>query len=296
MAKLRLALLQLVSRGRDRDANLAKGEAACRRAAAGGADVALFPEMWSIGYQPFDESDAADRAAWLASAVRAGDPFVEHFRSLARELGMAIGLTYLERTEAAPRNTLSLFDRRGEEVLTQAKVHLGPWNPPDNACEPGDGFAVCTLDTAAGPVEVGVMICFDREFPESARLLMLGGAELVLTPNACDLDDRAFGLGDVRIDQFRARAFENLVAVAMANYAAPQQDGQSVAFHPDGSCIARGDEREGIVWAEVDLARVRAWRRRHASRDAPRAPEKYAALCSPTHPRPLARLEARGSR
>src|SRR4029453_18990729 len=104
-------------------------------------------------------------------------------------------------------------------------------------CEltPGDEFYVCTLDTAAGDVQVGAMICYDREFPESARVLMLKGAEIVLVPNACDLEIN-------RLTQFRSRAYENMVGMAMANYAAPQDNGHSIAFDgmaytlmPDGS-------------------------------------------------------------
>ncbi|MGH7232958.1 MAG: nitrilase-related carbon-nitrogen hydrolase, partial [Nitrospiraceae bacterium] len=106
-------------------------------------------------------------------------------------------------------------------------------------------------------------------------------------PNACDLDDEKSGVGDVRIAQFRARAFENLVAVAMANYAAPQNDGRSVAFYPDGALIVQGGSTEEIVLAEVDVVRIRAWRKREARRDAARSPEKYAAISSPQHPRPL---------
>jgi len=286
---LKIALLQLASFQRDVDANLRKGDQFCRRAAAAGADVALFPEMWSIGYQPFDSGKAGDRDAWLSLAVARDAPFVQHFRHLAGELGMAIGITYLEHGSAAPRNTFTLFDRRAEEILTYAKVHLCPWDLPDNACTPGAGFPVASLDTSAGVVHVGSMICFDREFPEAARMLMLNGAELILTPNACELDDRESGIGDVRIAQFRARAFENLVAVAMANYAAPQNDGQSVAFYPDGTLIVRGGSIEEIVFVELDLARVRAWRERETSRDAARSPEKYAAISSPQHPRPLDR-------
>lgn len=287
MPTLRIALLQLASCGLDRDANLRKGDEFCRRAAAAGADVAVFPELWSIGCQRFDPAKPADRAAWLSLAVARDEPFVHCFQQLAVELGMAIGITYLERWPAAPRNAFTLFDRRGHEVLTHAKVHLCPWDPPDNACSAGNEFPVGSLDTADGPIRVGAMICFDREFPESARMLMLNGAELILTPNACDLDDQASGIGDVRIAQFRARAFENGVAVAMANYAAPQNDGRSVAFYPDGALIVLGDSAEGIVLAEVDLARVRAWRRQEAGRDAARSPEKYAAISSPRHPRPL---------
>jgi predicted amidohydrolase len=134
---LRIALLQLVSCGRDREANLRKGDDFCRRAAARGADVALFPEMWSIGYQAFDPATAGDREAWLSLAVSLEDSFVQHFGQLARSLRMAIGITYLERWPVAPRNTLTLFDRDGGEILTYAKVHLGPWDPPDNVCMAG---------------------------------------------------------------------------------------------------------------------------------------------------------------
>jgi predicted amidohydrolase len=287
MRALKIALLQVTSCGRDVDANLRKGDDFCRQAAAAGAALALFPELWSIGYQRFDAEKPGDRDAWLSLAVARDEAFVQHFRRLATDTGMAIGITYLERWLGAPRNSFTLFDRRGEEVLTYAKVHLAPWDPPDNACMPGNDFPVAPLDTAAGSVWVGSMICFDREFPEAARMLMLNGAELILTPNACDLDDRKSGVGDVRIAQFRARAFENLVGVVMANYAAPQNDGHSVAFYPDGAEIVQAGTAEGIVLAEIDLDRLRDWRQRHASRDTARSPEKYAAISSANHPRPL---------
>lgn len=283
---LKIALLQLVSLGRNRDANLRKGDEFCRLAASAGADLALFPEMWSIGYQAFDPEHPDDRNAWLSLAAAAEDPFVTYFGELARNLGMAIGITYLERRPGAPRNTLALFDRHGKPALSYSKVHLGPWNPPDNACAAGDEFPVCALDTRQGSIRIGAMICFDREFPEAARMLMLNGAELILTPNACDLDDRKSGVGDVRIAQFRSRAFENLVAVAMANYAAPQCDGRSVAFYPDGTLVVQADSAERVVLAEFDLERLREYREREAGRDAARSPEKYAAITSTEHSRP----------
>ena len=281
MAVLRVALLQLAGCGRDREASLRKGDAACRRAAAAGADLALFPEMWSVGYQGFDAARAGDREAWLGLAAARDDAWVAHFGALARELAMAIGITYLERASGAPRNSLTLFDRLGAEALHYSKVHLGPWTPPDTACAPGEGFPVCTLETRAGPLRVGAMICFDREFPEAARLLMLGGAELILVPNACPLGDRAPGIGELRIAQLRGRAFENLVAVALANYAAPQYDGRSVAFYPDGTAIAAAGEAEEIVLAPLDLARLRAFREAEALRVAARRPERYGPIADP---------------
>ena len=72
---------------------------------------------------------------------------------------------------------------------------------------------------------MGAMICYDREFPESARVLMLKGAEVILIPNACNMSG-------FRMNQLRVRAYENMVGIALTNYAAPQQDGHSVAFDP----------------------------------------------------------------
>src|SRR5437764_15108174 len=100
-------------------------------------------------------------------------PFILHFRYLARELGMAIGLTYLEKWNRTPRDTLSLLDRHGEIVLTYAKVHLCEWSPVEATLTPGDAFSVCTLDTAHGPLKVGAMMRYDRGLRESARILML---------------------------------------------------------------------------------------------------------------------------
>jgi predicted amidohydrolase len=269
-APLRIALLQLTAARRDLAANLAKGERALRDAAAAGADLALFPELWSIGFGPFEPADALPRES----------PAVQGFGRLARELRMAIGLTYLEATAAGPRNALALFDRSGAEVLRFAKVHLCPWDPPDTDCTPGDGFPVCTLDTAAGPVRTGAMICFDREFPESAKLLALEGAELALVPNACTLELRDDPLGALRLEQLRARAWENLFAVALANYAAPQQDGRSVAYYPDGGTACLADEREQIVHVDLDLERVRAYRKREHGRVDARRPELYGPLAT----------------
>jgi predicted amidohydrolase len=278
VANLRIALLQLASAGRDREANRAKGLAACRAAAELGADVALFPEMWSNGYAEFEAADATDHKAWRALAIARDDTFVAQHAALARELSMAIGVTYLEAWPAAPRNALTLFDRSGECALHYAKAHLCPWGPPDTGCTPGDALPVATLETRAGAVQVGAMICFDREFPETARVLALQGAELILVPNASDLGERAAEVGDLRLAQFRARAFESLAAVAMANYAAPQHDGHSVAFHPDGATIVLADEAEEIAIADVDLDRVRSFRAAEAGRITARRPELYGAI------------------
>ena len=276
---LGIGLLQVQAAGYDQAANLERGAAACRRAAALGADVALFPEMWNIGYA-FEDGDV-DR--WRAQAVPRDGPLVRRFAGLAAELEMAIAITYLESRAAAPRNTLTLFDRRGREVLTYAKVHTCGFDDPEALLEPGSGFVVAPLETAAGTVSVGVMICFDREFPEAARVLALEGAELVLVPNACEMEAN-------RLGQLRARAFENMIAVALANYPAPAQNGHSVVYDPiafDGAgagrdtCVAEAGAAEEVLVARLDLGALREWRRRQVWGGAWRRPWAYWPLVRP---------------
>lgn len=189
---------------------------------------------------------------------------------------------------------VTLIDRHGECVLTYAKVHTCDFDR-EAALTPGDDFEVCSLDVRGEMVRVGAMICFDREFPESARLLMLKGAEIILTPNACTLDE-------ARVGQFRARAFENMVAVAMANYAAPQANGHSVAY--DGvvydekgnsldPLLVEAGEAEGVYLATIDLERLRAYRRREVWGDAYRKPASYGLSTSRQVSPPFIRPDAR---
>jgi len=259
-----------------------------------GADIALFPEMWNIGHTPCPP-DEEGRNRWQAQAIAPDDGFIAHFKELAKELRMAIALTYLERWDGAPRNSVSIIDRHGEILMTYAKVHTCDFSM-EAACTPGDDFCVCTLDTDKGDVKIGAMICFDREFPESARVLMLKGAELILTPNACTLDDG-------RIGQFRARAFENMTGVAMANYAAPQHNGRSIAFDAvsfdeiDGEArdtlIIEAGEGEGVYLAAFDLDKLRAYRERESWGNAFRKPRSYGILSSPDVEPPFVRKSAR---
>jgi N-carbamoylputrescine amidase len=274
--ELRIALLQLAGAGYDRDASLERGLAACRRAAAAGADLALFPELWSTGYAFCD----GDLARWRAQAIARDDPWVIAHAELAADLGMAIAATYLERHAAGPRNTVTLFDGRGRETLTYAKVHTCSFDLPEQALARGTAFPVAVLETRAGALAVGAMICFDREFPEAARLLGLGGAELVLVPNACELEAN-------RLGQVRARAFENMAAVAVANYAAPQENGHStvvdpVAFDEEGRSrdtrVYEAGEAEEVCIVRLDLGALREWRRREVWGTQCRRPETYRAL------------------
>ncbi len=140
------------------------------------------------------------------------------------------------------------------------------------------------------------MICYDREFPESARVLMLKGAEIILPPNASDLQAN-------RLGQFRTRAFENGVGVALANYAAPEE-GHAVAYDPiafgaKGSrdtLIVEAGTSEGIYLAPFDLDALRAWRVAQTCGNAFRQPRHYGPLILHDVAEPFIRVNAKGER
>ena len=277
MSLLKIALLQ-ISPCKTLSENLEKGICSCMQAKEKGADITLFPEMWSNGYNIYNRPVCE----WQAESVSVESNFVQEFRHLAKELNMAIGITLLEKYENAPRNSLILFDRFGDQKLIYAKVHTCDFDA-ERHLTPGDEFHVTTLDTACGEVNVGAMICYDREFPESARILMLKGAELILVPNACPMEIN-------RLSQLRARAFENMTAIATCNYpeTVPDCNGASSVF--DGmvylpgsdesrdTCILQAGGTEGIYLASLDLKQLRIYRETEMHGNTFRRPKKYGLL------------------
>lgn len=271
-----IAFLQLLP-GQTLEENLEIGLEACEKAKALGADVALFPEMWSCGYEIPQEKETLE-----ARAIAANSPFVQAFQEKAGELDMAIGITLLEQHQSKPLNSVIFFDRKGEEVLHYAKVHTCGFDL-EAVLDPGEDFYVADLDTDRGTVRIGSMICFDREFPESARILMLKGAEVILAPNACPMEIN-------RLSALRARAYENMVAVATCNYPAGQPDcnGHSTIF--DGvawlrdepgvrdMCVFEAPGEPGVYLAGIDLDQLRAYRADEIMGDKWRRPEKYHLL------------------
>ncbi len=254
-----------------------KGKAACEKAKELGADIALFPEMWSDGYYlPQDESELNTLAIGKDSGFIAG------FRDTAEKLGLAIGITFLEKNSPKPLNSMILFDRHGKEVLHYSKVHICAFDL-EKVLSPGEDFYTAELDTGKGTVNVGAMICFDREFPESARILMLKGAELILAPNACPMEIN-------RLSALRTRAYENMAAVATCNYpeGMPDCNGHSTLF--DGvpwlpeepgvrdMCVFEAPGEEGIYTAELDLDMLREHRSQDVMGDKFRQPDKYRIL------------------
>ena len=292
MNNLKIALLQIAPAG-CLEGNLNKGLEYCRRAKNMGADIALFPEMYSNGYDIYNRSVKE----WAKEAITTESDFVQSFGNLAKELDIAIGITLLESCKTGPKNTLVLFDRHGKQVLTYAKVHTCDFSVERNLT-PGDNFYVADLDTAIGSVKVGAMICYDREFPESARILMLKGAEIVLVPNACPMEIN-------RLSQLRGRAYENMMGIATCNYpdTVPDCNGHSNAF--DGvaylpnlaasrdTCLIEADGKEGIYIADFDMDMLREYRKKEVHGNAYRHPKKYKDLIDDSINEPFLRDDYR---
>lgn len=292
MGILKIALLQIAP-CKNLKENLEKGMAYCKKAKEKDADIALFPEMWSNGYdiynRPVDE--------WKKDAVSIDSDFINAFGMLAKQLDLAIGITLLEKYKNAPRNSLALFDRFGELKFVYAKVHTCDFDVERNLTA-GEDFYVTTLDTSCGKVKTGAMICYDREFPESARILMLKGAELILVPNACPMEIN-------RLSQLRARAFENMLAIATCNYpkTVPDCNGYSSVFdgvvylpNESGSrdtCIFQAGEEEGIYIAELNLKQLQEYRTCEVFGNAYRHPKKYKLLTESKIDKPFIRSDYR---
>lgn len=139
------------------------------------------------------------------------------------------------------------------------------------------------------------MICYDREQPESARILMLKGAEIILVPNACPMDIN-------RLSQLRGRAYENMVGIATANYpyGHPDCNGHSSAF--DGmayraggsgenrdTLVVEAGEAAGIFMASFPMNELRDYRKKEIHGNAYRRPDKYHMLTSHEKSEPFLR-------
>lgn len=290
MNSIKVALLQLYPEG-NLQGNIKKGIEAVEKAARMGADIALFPEMWSCGYD-FPQN----KKALSELAVSKDGSYTDAFRKAAVDNDVAVAVTYLvENGDKAPFNAMTLFDRYGAEKFTYYKVHTCDFGY-EKVLSHGDEFFTAELDTKSGKVTVGAMICYDREFPESARILMLKGAELILVPNACPMEIN-------RISQLRARAYENMTGIATVNYpyGKPDCNGHSTAFdgiayRVDGSggrdtLVIEAGEREGIYIADFPIDDMREYRRREVHGNAFRRPKVYGSLTDMTVNEPFIREE-----
>jgi N-carbamoylputrescine amidase len=273
----------------DLPANLDQAERMVRRAHAQGAQIILLPELFATPYFCIEQDPAH-----LALAQRAQDsPLLQRFGSLAAELGVVLPISFFERAGNSSFNSLAMFDADGRRLGIYRKSHIpdGPGYQEKFYFTPGDtGFRVWA--TRFG--RVGAGICWDQWFPESARIMALQGAELLLYPTAIGSEPPPAPPVDSRLHWQRTQqghAAANLMPLVAANRFGLEQSRQnpaiSIRFYgssfiadASGGLVSEaGREGEAIVSASFDLAALRQARDQwFVFRD--RRPDLYGPLAA----------------
>ncbi|MEE4419951.1 carbon-nitrogen hydrolase family protein [Streptomyces bugieae] len=264
MTSLHTALLQSSGRPGDVAHNLQVLADAARAAAAQGAGLLAAPEMFLTGY--------AIGADVPKLAEPADGPSAEAVARIAADHGLAIAYGFPERDGDTVYNAVQLIDAGGERLATYRKTHLfgcfeREWFTP------GDRPVV---QAELGGLRVGLMICYDVEFPENVRAHALAGTDLLLVPTA-----QMHPFQFVAESLVPVRAFENQMYIAYVNRTGAEGEfefvGLSTLAGPDGVARARAGRGEELVSADVDPAFLAASRETNPYlRD--RRPELYASL------------------
>jgi N-carbamoylputrescine amidase len=250
----------------DRTANLAKAETLIRAAAQRGANIILVQELFET---PYFCKEHAPRYFSLALPL-AENPAVLRFQALARELNVVLPASVYERANNVFYNTVAIIDAGGRLLGSYRKAHI-PESPGYHEkfyFSPGDtGFKVWS--TAFGTI--GVAICWDQWFPESARVMALQGAELLFYPTAIGSEPQDLSI-DSRDHWQRAmqgHAAANLMPLIAANRIGTERGerweviyyGSSFIADHTGALIQQADRSsESVLTATFDLQALRAYR------------------------------------
>lgn len=262
--------------------NIAAAETRVRAAAAEGANIILLQELFERCYFCQQQIyDALEFATPLAD-----NPAVNHFRGIAEELGVVLPISYYERANNALYNSIAILDADGTLLGNYRKSHIpdGPGYSEKFYFTPGDtGFQV--WDTRFG--RIGVAICWDQWFPESARAMALQGAELLFYPTAIGSEPQDPSL-DSRPhwqNTQKGHAAANLVPLVASNRVGMEEVGNThIEFYghsfiadQTGELVAEMDEETGHCLAQFDLDEI-ARQRRAWGLFRDRRPDLYGAL------------------
>jgi len=242
------------------EANLARARKFVAQAHEAGADMLLLPELWLHGYD-------LERAEEWATPL--GEGGFAHMANLARESGLHLAGSLLERHADGVSNTAVLYAPDGALLGSYRKIHLFRLMQEHRYLAPGDHATLCP--TPWGPV--GLAICYDLRFPELFRTMALAGAVIFLVPAQWPVR---------RVEAWlllaRARAVENELIVAACNRVGNDGQveftGRSLVVDPWGRALVEGDGQERLLIAQADLREVRK-ARRYLTVYEDRRPEAY---------------------
>lgn len=264
---MKISVLQHVPVPLDVPAALARIDAAAADCAAAGSRLLVVPEASVTGY-------GIARAEADAVALDPDGDAAGALASIARRHGIALAWAGIVRDGPdALANLVRLVGADGRTLADYRKTHL--WDALDRSLFVAGGAFSPVVEIDG--VKVGLLICYDVEFPEAVRALALAGAELVVVPTAL-MRPYAFVAESV----VPVRAYESQVHIAYANYCGPERDtvyeGRSCICGPDGAVLARAPaDAPALLHADIDaasVARVRAALPYHRDR----RPSLYGAL------------------
>lgn len=255
----RVALIQQRASA-DKAENVRRALSALDEAAGCGAALACFAEL---AFEPFwPRRPAGDGPPPPAEPVPG--PTTEAFAAKATELGIVVVLNLLERDGDLAYDASPVLDAGGGLLGVTRMIHITDYEGfhERDYYAPGDRGAP-VYPTAAG--RIGVAVCYDRHFPEYMRALALGGAELVVVPQAGTVGEWPEGLFEA---EMQVAAFQNGYFVALCNRVGREEPldfaGESFVCAPDGSVIARAPRgEEHVLIADLDFEHVA---RSHARR------------------------------
>ena len=244
---MKLAMVQMQNAG-SVEQNLEKSLRAIGEAAQAGADLVLFPEVQLTEFFPqYPGLDVAHYAVTLDGDI------VQAFQAACRQHGvMAAPNLYLEEGGRYYDASL-LIGADGEILGVQKMVHIAQahqFYEQDYYTPADDGFKV--FHTPLG--KIGLVVCFDRHYPESIRTEALLGADLILIPTVNVKSEP----GEMFQWEIRVQAFQNSVAVAMCNRVGTEGEmdfsGESLVADANGELLLLADDQEAILYADIDMA------------------------------------------
>jgi beta-ureidopropionase len=270
---MKIALVQQHATG-DKADNIARAVSALEEAASNGAKLVAYAELSFDYFLP--QHPATKETLDMAETVPG--PVTELFSEKAEELGVVVVLNLLESDHGRRFDTTPVIDADGRIVGKTRMVHVieAPCFHEKGYYSPGD-LGAGVFETAAG--RIGVAICYDRHFPEYMRALALGGAELVIVPQAGAVDEWPPGIFEAEL---QIAAFQNGYFAALVNRVGEEDcltfAGESFVTDPDGRVIARAPKgRDAILYADIDFGLLEdCHARRHFLPD--RRPEIYRKL------------------
>jgi N-carbamoylputrescine amidase len=238
----------------DKSHNVQRGLAALETAARGGAQLACFAELAFEWFYPQHPAQGSVRD--LAEPL--DGPTVSAFRKKAKELNLVTVINLYERDGDHTYDSSPVIDADGALLGVTRMIHITdyPCFHEQGYYTPGDKGAP-VFDTKVG--RIGVAICYDRHFPEYMRALAVGGADLVIVPQAGAVDEWPEGLYEA---EMRVAAFQNGYFTALCNRVGKEDRidfaGESFVCAPDGQVIARAAKNvDEILYADIDVAQLK---------------------------------------